>query len=186
MWRSRAKALRLCHHRPGERRQRTLPPVARSAQRRRCRGPSRPLLTAATSALTTTASASMRSPLASFTPAARPPSTSHLARFGRVAERRAAGLARSASARRCRACRLDEPNALPLDMGDQHQRRGREERRRAAIGGVAAEQLAQTRIAEVVAERAPHARERAICQRSPRPRNRRPRPESRAAAFASG
>ena len=47
------------------------------------------------------------------------------------------------------------PDALALHMRHQHQRRRGLEGRGAAIGGVAPEQLAQARIAEVLAER-PH------------------------------
>ena len=49
-------------------------------------------------------------------------------------------------------------------MGDQHQRRGRLERRGSAVGGVAAEQLAQPRVAEMLAERLPQAWRRARCR----------------------
>ena len=45
-------------------------------------------------------------------------------------------------------------------MGDQHQGCRRRERRRAAIGRVAAEHLAQARVAEMAAEFAPQRRER--------------------------
>ena len=41
---------------------------------------------------------------------------------------------------------MDDPDALPLDVGDKHQRRWGEERRRTAVGRVSAEKLAQTRI----------------------------------------
>ena len=104
----------------------------------------------------------MRSPLVSVTPAARPAPHGHLARFGRVSERRAvADREVGESARDAMHSALDQPNALALDMRDQHQRCGRQEWGRSAIGGIAAEQLAQPGIPEVVVERAPHADERA-------------------------
>ena len=56
---------------------------------------------------------------------------------------------------------LHRPDALALDVGDDVERGGREPRRRAAVGGVAAEELEQPRVAEVVAEGAPH-RARAV------------------------
>ena len=55
---------------------------------------------------------------------------------------------------------FDAPDAFALDMRDQHQGRRRHERRRAAIGGVAPEQLAQPRIVEISRQRRPHRRER--------------------------
>ncbi|BDL40091.1 hypothetical protein MSPGM_26810 [Methylorubrum sp. GM97] len=54
---------------------------------------------------------------------------------------------------------LDGPDARLLHIGDQHQRGRRLERRGAAIGGVAPEELVQARIAEVLAERGPQGRE---------------------------
>jgi hypothetical protein len=50
---------------------------------------------------------------------------------------------------------LDEPDTFLLDVGDQHQGRGREEGRGAAVCGVAAEELAQARVPEVLAQGAP-------------------------------
>lgn len=54
---------------------------------------------------------------------------------------------------------LDGPDACLLDMGDEHQRGRRLERRGAAIGGVAPEELAQARIAKILAECRPKCRE---------------------------
>ncbi len=50
---------------------------------------------------------------------------------------------------------VDVPDAGALDMRHKHQRRRRLERRGAAIGGVAAKQLAQPRVLEMVAQRRP-------------------------------
>ena len=55
---------------------------------------------------------------------------------------------------------LDAPDAFAFDMRDQHQGRRRLERRGAAIGGIAPEQLAQPRIMEILRQRRPHRRER--------------------------
>ena len=52
----------------------------------------------------------------------------------------------------------DRPDAAALDMGDQHQRRGCRERRRPAIGRVAAEELPQPRVDEEIAEGPPQQR----------------------------
>ena len=49
-----------------------------------------------------------------------------------------------------------QPHPVLFHMRDQHQRRGGEEGRTAAIGRVAAEQLAQPGVAEILAERPPH------------------------------
>lgn len=59
---------------------------------------------------------------------------------------------------------LDQPYAALFDVGHQHQGGRCIEGRRAAIGGVAAEQLAQPRVAEVAAERLPHRRKGAYAQ----------------------
>ncbi len=54
---------------------------------------------------------------------------------------------------------LDAPDAVHFDMRHEHQCRRRGEGRRSAIGGVAAEELAQARIAEIFSEFVPHRRE---------------------------
>lgn len=57
-----------------------------------------------------------------------------------------------------------QPDAVLLDMRDQHQRGRRLEGRRTAVGGIATEQLAQASIGEVVAERLPQRDERRNAQ----------------------
>ena len=54
---------------------------------------------------------------------------------------------------------LDVPDALRLHMRDEHQGGRRLEGRGAAIGGVAAEELTQARVAKILAERAPQGGE---------------------------
>ena len=85
---------------------------------------------AAASALTTTASASIRSPLASSTPLARPSLASDLPAPPRRSGRRRPELARQLRQRLRQPVHaaLDEPDAVLLDMRDQHQR-GRRRRR---------------------------------------------------------
>jgi hypothetical protein len=55
---------------------------------------------------------------------------------------------------------FNDPNALALDVSNQHERRGSEERRRPAISGVSPEKLAQAGIGEMIFERARQCRER--------------------------
>ena len=61
------------------------------------------------------------------------------------------------------------PNSRLLDVGHEHQCRGRLERRRSAVGRVTGEQLAQARIPEVVPERSPQRLERPKTQQSAGP-----------------
>ena len=68
--------------------------------------------------------------------------------------------------RQTRHAAIDRPDAVHLDVRDQHQRRRRGPRRGAAIGGVASEELAQTRVVKVAAERLPQRRKRTeACER---------------------
>jgi hypothetical protein len=55
---------------------------------------------------------------------------------------------------------LNDPNTLTLDVGDQHEGRRSKVRRRAAIGGVSPEKLAQPGIGEMIFERTRERRER--------------------------
>ncbi len=121
--------------------------------------PSRPWPTAATSALSTTASAGSRSPLASTTPA-RGRARAHLDdALGKEEADALLGRERGHRFGEPLHAARDAPDPLELDVGDQHQRRGREEGGRAAVGGVAAEELAQARVGEVAAELAPEGLE---------------------------
>ena len=55
---------------------------------------------------------------------------------------------------------IDEPDAARFEMGDQHKGGGGLEGIGASVGGVAAIELAQAGIAEIIAQRAPQRRER--------------------------
>lgn len=52
---------------------------------------------------------------------------------------------------------LDQPDALLLHVRDKHESGGSLERRRAAIGGVAPEELTESRIFEVAAQGTPQS-----------------------------
>ncbi len=62
-----------------------------------------------------------------------------------------------------------DPDAILLDMGDEHQRCGCGKGRGSAIGGITAEQLAQARIGKIAAKRRPERGKRLHRQKCIRP-----------------